>query len=232
MFLFYTPNIEQQQTLSKEESKHCTKVLRKGVGDKIHSTDGNGGFYTLQIVSMDRGECQLSIKEKLQQDPKDFRIHIAIAPTKNSDRIELFVEKATEFGIDEITFLATSRTERPRLKLDRIERIAISAMKQSKEYFLPKINPMVPFNDFVDNHEDKNKYVAHVNLEGDTLDVTKLAPKSSSYTVLIGPEGDFSEDEIKHAFNKNYEPISLGPKILRTETAGIAVCHSLNLINY
>ncbi len=218
--------------LSHDESKHCTKVLRKAVGDIIYSTDGKGGKYELRITSVEKGQCQFEIIDKEILKTRDYYIHIAIAPTKSNDRMEWFVEKSTELGIDEITFLLTEHSERPRIKLDRLKRIAISAMKQCKEYYLPKINELVPFKEFIESDQAQQKFIAHVHPEEPSTNLNKLVQPGKHYSMLIGPEGDFSQQEIQLAIDKNYLPVSLGPKVLRTETAGIAACHIMNLNNY
>lgn len=232
MFLFYVPDIEQSLRLPPEESKHCAKVLRKRAGDHIQITDGKGGLFTAQITSINPQECQVNLIDKAVAEKRPYSIHIAIAPTKNMDRIEWFIEKCTEIGIDKITLLQTKRTERTKVKEERLQRILTSAMKQSKEYYLPQLHTLVDYHTFVAACSENKKFIAYVDESGTTNELFHIAQKSDEYCVLIGPEGDFTPEEIEQALQNNFEPIALGPKRLRTETAGVAACHTLNLINY
>jgi len=170
------------------------------------------------------------VNTKFQEQPKNFVVHIAISPTKNADRIEWFVEKAVELGIDEITLLECDRTERQHLKVDRLEKMAISAMKQSLKARLPLIHPLTGFRDIVQTPRYAEKYIAHVDNENQNQ-LKNLIAAGTSYLVLIGPEGDFSDEELTLAENQGFKKISLGPSRLRTETAGLAACHILNLAN-
>ncbi len=232
MQLFYEPNILTQPYLNDDDSKHCVKVLRNKVGDIINLVDGKGNWVTAKIVNTNFANLKLDIQTIVNEYNKsNYYIHIAIAPTKNTDRIEWFLEKAVEIGVDEITFLQTLKSERKELKLNRLEKIAISAMKQSKKAYLPKINPLIKLNEFVKtDFSNFEKYVAFVDDENKKY-LNKLSNKSSKYLVVIGPEGDFSNEEISILKKKDFECISLGNSILRTETAGIYVCNVLNMIN-
>ncbi len=232
MQLFYEPNILIQPYLNEDDSKHCVKVLRNKVGDIINLVDGKGNWVTAKIVNTNFANLKLDIQTIVNEYNKsNYYIHIAIAPTKNTDRIEWFLEKAVEIGVDEITFLQTLKSERKELKLNRLERITISAMKQSKKAYLPKINPLIKLNEFVKtDFSNFEKYVAFVDDENQKY-LNKLSNKSSKYLVVIGPEGDFSNEEISILKKKDFECISLGNSILRTETAGIYVCNVLNMIN-
>jgi 16S rRNA (uracil1498-N3)-methyltransferase len=232
MQLFYEPNILTQPYLNEDDSKHCVKVLRHKIGDTINLVDGKGNWVTAKIVNTNFVNLKLDIQSIVNEYNKlNHYIHIAIAPTKNTDRIEWFLEKAIEIGVDEITFLQTQKSERKELKLNRLEKIAVSAMKQSKKAYLPKINPIVKLNDFLKyDFSSFEKYVAFVD-ENNSLYLHNIANKNGQYLVLIGPEGDFSIDEIAKLKAENYQCISLGKSILRTETAGIYICNALNMIN-
>jgi len=229
--LFYQPLLAQGiLRLDADESRHVVKVLRKKQGDRISLTDGSGFFYEATINDPDPGECTFVINKKFQEPAKNFIIHIAISPTKNADRIEWFVEKTVELGIDEITLLECDHTERQRLKIDRLEKMAISAMKQSLKARLPLIHPLTSFRKIIQTTASVEKYIAHVDNENPNQ-LKNLIAAGSSYLVLIGPEGDFSDEELTLAENQGFKKISLGPSRLRTETAGLAACHILNLAN-
>lgn len=231
MQLFYEPNVSGDQfILNDEEARHCIKVLRKKQGDSITVIDGKGTFITAQILDANPKKCLLKVLETKQEDAKDFYIHIAIAPTKNIDRIEWFVEKAVEIGIDEISFINCQNSERRQIKMDRIEKKAISAMKQSIKASLPKLNEIQPFKEFVKTEMVMDKYIGFVDMDNPNL-LSKTVEKSAAYLMLIGPEGDFSDEEVELAINKGFKKISLGKSRLRTETAGIATCCILNMIN-
>ena len=231
MNLFYQPAIQQGvHHLDPTESKHCTKVLRKKTGDKIHITDGKGFLYEAMIIVADPGECRFEIQETKPETRKSFSIHIAISPTKHADRFEWFVEKAVELGVDRITVMKCEHTEYSHFKIDRLEKIAISAMKQSLRLTLPKIDGPIDFINVVNEADAASKFIAHVDVNN-TEHLKKVAQPHSDYVVLVGPEGDFSGSEIVLAIGKNFRKVSLGSNRLRTETAGLAACHILNLVN-
>lgn len=229
--MFYEPNILETNQLSEEESRHCIKVLRKTVGDQIEIVDGKGNWYKAKISKAQEKKCEVSIIQT-QHDvgKRNFSIHLAIAPTKNADRMEWMIEKCTEIGIDEISFLETRYSERKVQRLDRLEKIAISAMKQSGQAFLPKLNEMQKISAFLNQHFEAQKYIAHLE-EGERKLLSKIALPLSQYLILIGPEGDFSEEEIKMANKNGFISVSLGETRLRTETAGLVSCMTLNFIN-
>jgi len=229
MHIFFAPTFPEQSSLSEEESKHAFRVLRLKKGDKIEVINGRGSFYRCEISSLDKRTCELTILSEKKEEPRSFYLHIAIAPTKNIDRIEWFVEKCVEFGVDEITFLKSSNSERKVIKLERIKRIATSAMKQSQHAYFPKINELVNYSTFLDLAEQDHKLIAH--LVDDNRQGLKSLPLESSYCMLIGPEGDFTGEEVKLALSKGFKPVTLGEYRLRTETAGIAVCHALNFMH-
>lgn len=231
MNLFYQPHIQDGiHYLDPEESRHCYKVLRKKPGDTIHITDGKGFSYTARLTETKSDKCVFKIENKTAESKRDFTIHIAIAPTKNPDRTEWFVEKAIEIGVDEISFILCDNSERAALKTDRLEKLAISAMKQSLKSTLTKINHMVLLQDFVSSTTATSKFIAYVDQTNPDL-LQKIAKPTSHYVVLIGPEGDFSKKELELVTEKGYQKISLGPSRLRTETAGVVACHILNLVN-
>jgi len=229
--LFYQPQITDGVFyLDPEESKHCIRVLRRAKGDSLKLTDGKGCFYTATITKADAQQCFFEIKEKQVGPTKPFFIHIAISPTKNPERIEWFVEKAVEIGIDEITFIHCKTTERPYIKLERLEKVAISAMKQSLKATLPKVNDVVKLDTFITQSKEESKFIAFVD-RSNPAHLQSISKPGSQYLTLIGPEGDFSEHELLLALGHDFKKVSLGNSRLRTETAGLAACHILNLIN-
>lgn len=223
MHRFYDPNISPTtvtHTLSEDESKHACRVLRIKLGDRIFLLDGKGNLYDCTVINDHPKRCEISITDVHSEPNPDTSIHIAIAPTKNMDRMEWFVEKATEIGVTHITFLQTSNSERNQIKLDRLEKIAIAAMKQSKRLYLPELNEPVSFSEFITLHP--GGLIAHcvAHDKNTLLDVFK----PNNCPILIGPEGDFTATEIKNALENDYKPITLGVNRLRTETAGLYAC--------
>ncbi len=248
MYLFYTPDIETSLTLSEEESQHCVRVLRYTRGDEILLTDGRGTTYTARITNPHPKHCEFEIvSQEKQQKAHNFHLHIAIAPTKNIERLEWMIEKCTEIGIDEITPLLCRFSERKQIREDRLEKIILSAAKQSLTPYLPKLNPLTTFDELMLNKGQRTKdeglitgkYIAHCYKEDKRElkdEIQRLAEHRTqnaelSITILIGPEGDFSEEEIRLALDKGYIPVSLGNTRLRTETAGVVACHTAVLLN-
>lgn len=230
MNLFYQPDIPNDVLfLEPEESRHCIKVLRKRAGDTIQITDGKGSFYSATIEKADASKCTFSILTHEEVAPLPFSIHIAISPTKNADRIEWFVEKATEFGIDEISLIDCDHTERTFIKKERLEKVAVSAMKQSVKARLPIIHELRKFKAVVDSVADQ-KFIAFVD-HTNPLQLQQAALPKKRYLILVGPEGDFSLEELALTMNNGFQKVSLGQSRLRTETAGLAACHILNLVN-
>jgi 16S rRNA (uracil1498-N3)-methyltransferase len=228
--LFYQSKInEGVLNLDAEESRHAIKVLRMVKGDALHLTDGKGFFYTAKITEAEAKKCSFEIIDKKQSTKRDYQIHIAIAPTKNADRIEWFVEKATEIGVDEIRFMLCKNSERKNINLERIEKIVVSAMKQSGQAWLPKVSPLVPFKEVL-KYQASQKFIAFVD-EKNPNHLRSMAKPNGNYLVLIGPEGDFSQEELNLALENNFKKVSLGNNRLRTETAGLVACQILNLIN-
>lgn len=230
MNLFYQPEVPAGvHSLDEDESRHAIKVLRLTEGSLIDVTDGKGTLYQCRISKADARKCGFDIISKTTQKPKPHFIHVAIAPTKNADRIEWFVEKAVEIGIDQISFVLCQKSERKNLNIDRIEKLAISAMKQSQQSALPLLTPLRPFNAVVADPADQ-KFIAYVDQENPDH-LKDLVTRQNRYLILIGPEGDFSKEELALAQQQQFSKVSLGPNRLRTETAGLAACHILNLIN-
>ena len=231
MHLFYCPNFKNVSVLNEQESIHAIKVLRLKKGDIINVVDGLGGFFEAIIVEPHSKKCGLSmISERPFFNEKKYKIHIGIAPAKSNDRNEWFLEKCIEFGVDEVSFINCNRSERKSINMDRMTKLSISAIKQSLNIVAPKLNPVSSLKNFVSTIEADCRFIGHL-VEGDKSSLFRCAPPEKSYVVLIGPEGDFDEKEIKFAIENNFVPISLGKNRLRTETAGIAACHILNLIN-
>lgn len=229
---FYSTQIyEDNIILPEDEAHHALKVLRKHKGDKIVLVDGNGGWYECVIESEEIQNCCLRIEDKQEQfGLKEHYIHIGIAPPKSHDRVEWFVEKAVEIGVQEISFILTDQSERKNIKLERILKRSISSMKQSQKAYLPKINDIIPISDFINNCSNPEKFIGYVE-DDQNSHLFKSANSSSNYCVLIGPEGGFTSSEFKAAQDIGYKSVSLGDSRLRTETAGLAACHILNLVN-
>ncbi|MFV0366632.1 MAG: 16S rRNA (uracil(1498)-N(3))-methyltransferase [Mangrovibacterium sp.] len=227
MHLFYTPDISgTNYTLPEEESKHAVRVLRMQEGDKLQLIDGKGGFYEASVVEAHPKRCAIQIKQKIDNYAKRQNyLHIAVAPTKNIDRIEWFLEKATEIGIDEITPVLCEHSERKVIKADRLEKIIVSAMKQSYKAYLPKLNPLTPLAELLSTDFEGGKFVAHCY--EDERNSLKKSLHGSSNLILIGPEGDFSEEEVQQALAAGFKPVSLGEARLRTETAALAACYTV-----
>lgn len=233
MQLFYNPDITdstEQFSFSKEESKHITKVLRKKEGDILHITNGNGWLFTAEISIANIKNCIATIVEKELQPNRKYELHLAVAPTKMNDRYEWFLEKATEIGIDSITPILCDHSERKFIKHERFEKILQSAMKQSLNCYLPKLNNVIKFSDFIKQDLKGQLFIAHCE-ETDRKSLKKEIQPNQEITILIGPEGDFSVKEIETAIQNKFIPVTLGTTRLRTETAAIVACHSVAFIN-
>jgi 16S rRNA (uracil1498-N3)-methyltransferase len=230
--LFYQPLIpEGVHYLDEEESKHCVRVLRKTPGDLIRVTDGKGSFYDVRITNTDQRKCTFSIENTIPESIPGYSITIAISPTKNADRLEWFVEKATELGVSKIIPLACQHTERTFLKKERLEKVAVSAMKQSLKASIPAITGLTEIGKMMSVVSESERFIAFVD-EQNPNHLKDLATPHRNYIVLIGPEGDFSREELDAALAAGFRKVSLGKSRLRTETAGLAACHILNLINF
>lgn len=231
MKLFYTPDIEQSNLLPDEEANHAIKVLRLKKDDEITLMDGKGFFYEAKINDIRGKKCEVEITGKSAWEKTwRYTLHIAIAPTKNIDRTEWFIEKAVEVGIDKITFIKSEHSERKAVNMDRIMKIAVSAAKQSLKGTLPEINGMTDFNDFVRAATEKNRLIAHCYDTPKTM-LKDIRTNDESCLIMIGPEGDFSEKEIAEAAECGFAPVSLGENRLRTETAALVSCITVNIAN-
>lgn len=229
--LFYQPHIPDGfLNLDPEESRHCIRVLRKKSGDTIHLTDGKGCFYTAAITRPDPATCGFTIESTTREQDRNYCIHIAISPTRNPDRIEWFVEKSVELGVDRITLLECANSERITIRRERLEKVAVSAMKQSLKAWLPEITGVQKLKEAIRHFNEEQKFIAFVD-PSNPEHLKNLAAVGGRYVVLIGPEGDFSTEELNLAVGSGFRKVSLGRSRLRTETAGVAACHILNLIN-
>lgn len=231
MQIFYTPDISgSEYILSEDESKHAIRVLRMNLGDHIFLVDGKGAFIEAIIADAHPKKCRIIVRNVVADfEKRDYYIHIAISPLKHPDRLEWFLEKATEIGIDEITPLLCERTEKKSFNLSRSNRVIESAMKQSIKAYHPVINPLTKFNDFVKRVGEEVKMIACC--EGGRKLIMECYKPGQKALILIGPEGDFSDEEITLAKAHDFVPITLGTSRLRTETAGVAACHSISFVN-
>ena len=217
--------------LTSEESWHCTKVLRKKTGDAVRLIDGKGNFYEGILASLSERQCSAEItKGPVAQPERGYYLHLAIAPTKQIDRIEWMVEKAVEIGIDEISFIACKNSERTTVKTDRINKIVESAVKQSLQAFIPKVNELVSIKEFIKAVAGDQKLIAHC-FETEKKDIKTIDFKNRSTCILIGPEGDFTREEVDLAGQNNFEALSLGENRLRSETAGLYVCQAASILS-
>ncbi|TDW49032.1 16S rRNA (uracil1498-N3)-methyltransferase [Flavobacterium sp. 270] len=233
MQLFYNPDIDETTesfSFDKEESRHIIKVLRKKDSDILHVTNGLGLLFETEITLASDNKCTVEILSIKKTDAPKFRLHLAVAPTKMNDRFEWFLEKATEIGIQEITPIFCDRSERKSINLERFEKIILSAMKQSNETFLPKLNEAISFKEFIKQKNEGLNLIAHCE-ETDKKSLKEVLKPNENVTLLIGPEGDFSEKEIALALENDYKPVTLGNTRLRTETAAVVACHSVVFFN-
>lgn len=234
MNLFYTPHIEGGlASLPEDEARHCIQALRHKAGDIIHLTDGKGGLYEARIVETGKKQCTAAIEKALPAPPpRNHCLHLAVAPTKNIARFEWFLEKATEIGVDEVTPLSCEHSERRKLRADRLSKVMVSAMKQSLKAELPRLQELTSFARFIQLPADPGtqKFIAYLGpgVKGHLKD--NYQP-GRGVCILIGPEGGFSLQEVQEAIAAGFVPVSLGPSRLRTETAGIVACHTVNLLN-
>lgn len=233
MQLFYNPTIDETTenfSFDKEESKHIIKVLRKKDTDILYVTNGLGVLFKTEITLASDNKCTVKILSIDKTEPSKFKLHLAVAPTKMNDRYEWFLEKATEIGIHEITPIICDRSERKVVNKERFEKILLTAMKQSNVLFLPKLNEAITFKEFIKSKNEGIQLIAHCE-ETDKKTLKSVLKTNENVTMLIGPEGDFSEKEIALAVENNYIPVSLGNTRLRTETAAIVACHSVVFVN-
>jgi 16S rRNA (uracil1498-N3)-methyltransferase len=252
MQIFYTTDTsnDNRLVLHDDEARHCSQVLRKKVGDMIDVFDGAGTHYSSVLTEITKKNCVLRVENKVFNQKNDALLHIACCPTKNIERFEWFLEKATEIGIDTVTPLLTQNCERRQIRNDRLDKIVLAAMKQSLRYYLPKINELTPFEDFLAANKDfkGQKLIAHchndilripfmdlakaVKIETATETVNENTAQNTAQNtlILIGPEGDFTKKEVEMAMQNGFQSVSLGTARLRTETAAIVACHTFNLL--
>lgn len=233
MQLFYTENISgKSATFDNEESLHGIKVLRLRNGDPITFTNGSGSLFEGIITSDDLHKMQAEIiTVNPEYGKKPYRLHLAVSPLKNADRFEWLIEKAVEIGVDEITPLLCERTEKPGIRRERILKLIISSMKQSLKCSCPKLNEPMKLSEFISETHHENKIIAHCNPDSERTAITEVIKPSGDYLIVIGPEGDFTTDEVELAVMKGFTPVHIGSHRLRTETAGITACCSVYLIN-
>lgn len=234
MQLFYHPDLDKSTRVvefPKDESRHIVKVLRKNSGDELQVTNGRGQLFKVAITHPNPNRCKAEVKEITEQEMPEWKLHLAVAPTKMNDRYEWFLEKATEIGIDEVTPVICEHSERKVVKLNRYERVLQSAMKQSLHYRLPKLNEASNLKDFLEKEIPGQKFIAHCEDGLPRKSLKQEIKPGVDATVLIGPEGDFSSEEIAIALQNNWQPVSLGNTRLRTETAAIVACHTVVLMN-
>jgi len=235
MHIFYTPDISAgaaSYTLSEEESKHCIRVLRLQADDTVTLVDGRGGLYTARITDPHPKKTVLSIVDAQQEYGKrNHYLHIAVAPTKNIERIEWFLEKATEIGIDEVSLTLCQRSERKEAKVERLDKIITSAVKQSLKAYHPVLNALQPFGKLISRPFDGQKFIAHCVPGADKVSLASQLQLGGQCLILIGPEGDFTEKEIADALQNGFKPITLGDSRLRTETAALEACFEVNFLN-
>jgi 16S rRNA (uracil1498-N3)-methyltransferase len=232
MHLFYTPDINSEYyTLNEEESKHCIRVLRLQNADQVFLIDGRGGFYPARILDAHPKKTLLKITETQKEFGKrNHYLHIAIAPTKNIERTEWFIEKATEIGIDEISLVISDRSERKEVKPERLKKVITSAVKQSVKAYHPVLNEPVSFRNFIRQDFPPQKFIAHC-IDDHKISLKNELDLHSRYLVMIGPEGDFTSTEIAQALQAGFKPITLGESRLRTETAALEACFEINFLN-
>lgn len=224
MAIFYTPDIDKHPFLSQEESGHCVRVLRLGVGDEVTLCDGKGNFYKAIIADAHAKRCAVEVQEVMPQEQHPSKVFVAVAPTKNMDRMEWLVEKLTEMGVDGIYFLQTRYSERKVLNTERLLKIAVSAMKQSQRATLPEIGELTSFKSFVPAQSQAHRFICHCYPEseaGQRRFIKEVEVQGQDVLVMIGPEGDFSLEEVQQAREHGFVTLSLGPMRLRTETAAM-----------
>lgn len=234
MQLFYNPDIEENQDeieFPRDESKHIVKVLRKNVGDALEVTNGRGSLFKVKITEANPNRCKAAVIASEKEKPTSWHLQLAVAPTKMNDRYEWFLEKATEIGMHEVTPVICDHSERKHVKLNRFERVLQSAMKQSLHFTLPTLNEVVNLKEFLKKDISGQKFIAHCEEKKERFQLKEKLQPSGEITILIGPEGDFSSEEIQLALQLGWQPVSLGNSRLRTETAAIVACHTVALAN-
>ncbi|WP_350288837.1 16S rRNA (uracil(1498)-N(3))-methyltransferase [uncultured Croceitalea sp.] len=233
MQLFYNASLDnsfKQFSFPTEESKHIIKVLRKKEGDVLHLTNGNGYLFEAEILEANPKKCKAQIISSEKTITRLHTLHLAVAPTKMNDRFEWFLEKATEIGVNEVTPILCDHSERKVIKPERLQKIIQSAMKQSLQTFLPKLNPLTTYEDFLAKTSGELKFIAHCE-DDEKAELKRRLAADKDVVILIGPEGDFSNNEINLAYKKGFTPVSLGRNRLRTETAAVYACTVVSIIN-
>ena len=234
MQLFYHPEISENDPeiiFPKEESRHIVKVLRKNIGDSLMVTNGKGYLFTTEITGVSTQKCLARITKAEADTPPSYHLHLIVAPTKMNDRYEWFLEKATEIGVHEITPVICGNSERKVIKAERYDKVILSAMKQSLHFRKPILNEAIEFQDLINLNVQSKKFIAHCEENKERITLKDLITPGENYSILIGPEGDFTPAEIGMAMEKGWQPVSLGKSRLRTETAAIVACHTIALIN-
>jgi len=230
MYWFFTDQIKGQIIhLQEDEARHCSKVLRMQVGDEIHALDGQGNRYTATIQSLTKKEVQAIISNVAKEPPNDYSIHLAIAPTKNIGRLEWFLEKVCELGVTSISPILCQRSERKLIKQDRLQKIIMAAAKQSQKAYFPSLYPLRSLKDYLSETQEGEKFICHCAYEENTH-LAKLYKKGKSVHVLIGPEGDFHNEEVEMALAAGFKSAGLGKERLRTETAGVYACSIVHTV--
>ncbi len=234
MQIFYAPDITgNTYTLNEKESKHCIRVLRMTKGTSVRLIDGKGNLYEGIVSEPDLKKCVISVSAVINDfEKRNYKLHIAISPLKNPERFEWFIEKSVEIGVDEITPIICRNTEKTGIKAERVNNLIISAMKQSLKGTKTILNDVCLFKDFIGRDRKGVLMIAHCNKSFLRRKISEVYSKNENATIIIGPEGDFSEDEIRDAERSGFVPVHLGQSRLRTETAGVTACHSIYLLNY
>ena len=233
MNYFFNPTLDNsvsQFSLEQEESRHIVKVLRRQAGDRLYITNGKGYLFTAEILEASPKRCTARVLEARKTPPPHFELHLAVAPPKRVERFQWFLEKATEIGVSRITPLLCERSERETLPVERLQRVIQEAMKQSLQTFLPVLEPAVSFGDFLEREHPPLRFIAHCE-ETEKAELYRRVGADKDVAVLIGPEGDFTPSEIQAACQKGFVPVSLGKNRLRTETAALVACLTVNLVN-
>lgn len=233
MNYFYHPSLDNsvsQFSLDAEESRHIVKVLRRQAGDRLTITNGKGYLFTAEILEASPKRCTARVLETKKTPPPHYELHLAVAPPKRVERFQWFLEKATEIGVSHITPLICERSERQTLPVERLQRVIQEAMKQSLQTFLPQLEDPVPLAAYLEREQPVLRFIAHCE-DDEKMDLKRRVAADKDTVVLIGPEGDFTPSEIKAAYERGFVPVSLGRNRLRTETAALVACMTINMIN-
>ncbi len=234
MNYFYHPSLDNsvhQFSFPPEESKHIVKALRKKAGDTLEITNGKGYLFRAEITTADAKRCAARVLEARKTLPPRFELHMAVSPTKRQERFQWFLEKATEIGITQVTPILCERSERSKVAVERLQRVMQEAMKQSLRTYLPRLNEPVSFKEFIAREPSTLNFIAHCE-DDEKMDLKRRVAADKDVLILVGPEGDFSRTEIQAAYDRGFLPVSLGPSRLRTETAALVACVTVNLINH